>query len=136
MILAQVSDTFRFGILFLVGVFVLIMIFPFGKAWLRARFSGAPVSLSNLLGMYLRSVNMALIVDMRISAIQAGISDLTTRDLELIYLVRRSPEDVRTCVATIIEAHRAGKPIAVNQVMRNHFGLGNDDRASAKNNDA
>lgn len=128
MILAEYSELLWFGvggILLLMGTFIVIVVLSFGKLWLRARFSGASVGFSSLIGMFLRKVNMALIVDMRISAVQAGISDLSTRDLESIYLVRRSPEDVRTCVTALITAHKADLPITVKILQEHLFAGGN-----------
>ncbi|MCZ6682007.1 MAG: flotillin-like protein FloA [Planctomycetota bacterium] len=113
-------------------VFVVIAIFVaaltflvFGRLWLRARFSGAPVPFSALIGMLLRRVNAGLIIDLRISAIQAGVMELSTPVLESIYLVRRLPEDARTCVSALITAHKAGLPIDIDQLQAHHFAGGN-----------
>ena len=110
---------------FLLGVLFLVVILAFGKLWLRARFSGAAVGFGTLMGMFLRKVNMTLIVEKRISALQAGIAELLTATLESIYLVRRNPEDVRTCVTAMIIAHKAGLSITIDQLQSHHFAGGN-----------
>ena len=57
----------------------------FGKLWLQARLSGAPISFAELIGMTLRKVNIKTIVVSRITAVQAGI-DLSTAQLETHHL--------------------------------------------------
>ena len=110
---------------FLVALLLLILVLAFGKLWVRARFSGAPVGFGSLLGMFLRKVNMSLIVDKRISAMQAGIPQLPTEVLESIYLVQRSPEDVAICVNALIVAHKAGMPFTIDDLQAHHFAGGN-----------
>ena len=102
------------------GLFV-----KFGSLWLKARFSGAPVSFLTLFGMMLRKVSAQLIVDARISAVQAGISELDTRDLESIYLIRRQANDVRMCVDSMITAHKANLPISIADLQSHLFAGGN-----------
>ena len=112
--------------IFFVGALALVMVvLAFGKLWLRAKFSGAPVSFSSLLGMFLRRVNMAMIVDARISATQAGILGLTTTMLESIFLVRRRPDDVKLCVTALITAYKAGVSITIEQLQSHLFAGGN-----------
>ncbi|MFH1417910.1 MAG: flotillin-like FloA family protein [Planctomycetota bacterium] len=113
------------AIVFVVALALVMVVLAFGKLWLRAKFSGAPVSFSSLLGMFLRRVNMAMIVDARISATQAGILDLSTTTLESIFLVRRRPDDVRLCVTSLITAHMASVPITIQQLQSHHFAGGN-----------
>lgn len=105
---------------------VVVMIFiAFGRLWLKARFSGAPVSFFVLFGMFMRRVSASLIVDMRISAIQAGIPEMFTSDLESVFLVRRSADDVRICVSSLIMAHKAGLPITIADLQSHLFAGGN-----------
>ncbi|MCG8409136.1 MAG: flotillin-like FloA family protein [Phycisphaerales bacterium] len=128
MVLADIGNIVWFGLIalmILLGTAIVIVVLSFGKLWLRARFSGAYVGFTTLMGMFLRKVNMALIVDMRISAIQAGIPELSTRDLESIYLVRRNTEDVRTCVTALITAHKAELPVTIRLLQEHHFAGGN-----------
>lgn len=107
----------------LVLAFVLVVL-AFGKLWLRARFSGAPVSFGSLVGMFMRRVNASLIVDARISATQAGVVDLETPAIESIFLVRRNTNDVLACVTGIITAHKAGLPITIDELQAHLFAGG------------
>ncbi len=130
LMLAQknVGDFVTWGIaaILFVAAFALVMVvLAFGKLWLRAKFSGAPVSFFSLMGMFLRRVNMAMIVDARISATQAGILDLTTTMLESIFLVRRRPDDVKLCVTSLITAYKAGVAITIEQLQSHLFAGGN-----------
>ena len=62
-------------ILLVVGllvVFVLLLIFlKFFKLWIQAYFSGAKISLFELIGMWLRKVNANVIVHGKIAMVQA-----------------------------------------------------------------
>lgn len=124
----DVSQYLWYGVTFVFFILILVIamvVLAFGKLWLRARFSGAPVGFGALVGMFLRRVNASLIVDARISAVQAGITGLSTSQLESVYLVRRNPEDVRICVTGIITAHKAGLPIDIDQLQSHMFAGGN-----------
>src|SRR2546428_12127308 len=67
--------------LYLVGIAVLavfgfvfaIILFNFFGIWLRARIANAPVGMGKMIGMRLRRVPVGLIVDNRITAVEAGI---------------------------------------------------------------
>jgi uncharacterized protein YqfA (UPF0365 family) len=88
----------------LIIIFVLIFIFgllilAYGRMWLQAKLSGAPISVGELIGMTLRRVDARIIVQSRITAVQAGL-DLTRRDLESHYLAGgRVPNVVRALIA-------------------------------------
>ncbi len=86
------------GVLILVGLF-----FYFLKIWVQAWMSGARVSLFSLLGMKLRRVPPALIVEARIRLVKAGL-DLDTDALEAHYL---SGGDVDQVVNALIAADKA-----------------------------
>jgi len=107
-------------LLFILGLIVA----RFLKLWIQALSSGAKVSFFDLIGMWLRNVYPKLIVTARISAVQAGI-DLNTRDLESIFLVRRDPSDVMTCVNALIIAFKANIPITIAELQAHHFAGGN-----------
>ncbi len=113
------------AILAVLLVVVALVVLTFGRLWIKARFSGAPVSFGSLVGMMLRKVSATLIVDARISAVQAGVPELSTPDLESIYLVRRRPDDVRICVAALITAHKANLPFTIADLQSHLFAGGN-----------
>ncbi|MBG9984654.1 flotillin-like protein FloA [Aerococcaceae bacterium DSM 111022] len=71
--------------------------------WVTAYFSGAKVSIGNLIGMRLRRVRPTDIVQPLIKATKAGI-DLTTDQLEAHYL---AGGNINQVVDALIAAHRA-----------------------------
>ncbi len=111
-----------------VGIVLVLAIFAvlarFISIWIQALSSGAKVSFFDLIGMSLRKVSPQLIVSARISAVQAGIEDLTTRQLESVYLVRRDPSDVMVCVNGLIIAYKANVPIGFLELQAHHFAGG------------
>ena len=104
MILAQKNPVEVIGIALLVIVilvaFVFLMLFlKFFRLWLQAKLSRADVKFSELIGMWLRKVDIKTIVLSKITGIQAGLT-LTTRDLESHFLAGgRVPNVVRALVA-------------------------------------
>lgn len=102
-----------------------VVVLTFGRLWIRAYASGARVGFLDLIGMMLRKVNATLVVNARISAVQAGIAELTTRDLECIFLVRRDAADVRTCVSGLITAHKANLAVTIADLQSHLFAGGN-----------
>lgn len=68
------------GALIIIGLFM-----HFLGVWIRALMSGAKVSLWSLVGMKLRRIQPALIVDARISMMKSGIA-ISTDELEAHYL--------------------------------------------------
>lgn len=90
------------GILVVIGIAILVfslVMLKFARMWLQAYFSRADVKLSELVGMWLRKVDMRTIVLSKITAVQAGLK-LTTNDLESHYLAGgRVPNVVRALIA-------------------------------------
>jgi uncharacterized protein YqfA (UPF0365 family) len=118
--------TWTIGAVLFIGVLAAaLIVLTFGRLWIKARFSGAPVAFGVLVGMLLRKVSASLIVDARISAVQAGIPCLSTQDLESIFLVRRQPKDVLTCVSAQIIAHKADLSYTITDLQGHMFAGGN-----------
>lgn len=96
------------GILVFFGVILLIVgVFLFGKyfnLWLRAFVSRAQINPLTLVFMSLRKVNPNVIVDAKITAVQAGLAKISTRSLEAHYL---AGGNVTKVVRALIAAHRA-----------------------------
>jgi len=93
-----------FLILAVFALGIVVIIANFFGVWIRALVAKAPVSIMSLIGMRLRRVPIAQIVDYRITAVKAGIqvsSDL----LEAHYLAGGSPAHV---VIALIAAKKAG----------------------------
>ncbi len=82
----------------LIGAFI-----AYGSLYIRALLSGCRVSLANLIGMRLRGVNPATIVDARIMATKAGLP-LAADQLETHYLARGN---VLRVVMSLIAASKA-----------------------------
>ncbi len=92
----------------LIALVVVIVIFmviaQFFTLWLQAFMARANVSFWSLIGMRLRKVDSRQIVQAKITAVQAGLEELTTEMLESHYLAGgRVPNVVRAMIA----AHRA-----------------------------
>lgn len=92
---------------FFVVVVGLIVVFLFGKyfnLWLRAFVTRAKIDPFTLVFMSLRKVNPNIIVDAKISAVQAGLTDIPTRAYEAHYL---AGGNIKRVVRALIAAHRA-----------------------------
>ena len=111
-------------VLGVVGLIIAAIVGHFLKIWIQALSSGAHVSFFDLIGMSLRKVPPAFIVEKRISAVQAGIEELSTTDLESVFLVRRDGNDVQHCVQALIIAHKASIPITFADLQAHHFAGG------------
>ncbi len=89
-------------VLIVIGIAALIgaaLFIKFFRLWLQAKLSRADVKFSELIGMWLRKVDIKTIVLSKITAIQAGI-ELSTQDLESHYLAGgRVPNVVRALIA-------------------------------------
>jgi len=86
-------------ILIIAALVFLLLVIKFFRLWLQAKLSRADVRFSELIGMWLRKVDIRTIVISKITAVQAGLS-LTTRDLESHYLAGgRVPNVVRALIA-------------------------------------
>src|SRR3954447_23083023 len=92
------------GLLALVGFILLIIILNFFSVWIRALFSGAKVTFTELIALRLRNVPVGLIVDNRITAVKSGL-DVTIDDLSTHYLAGGNIEMV---VLALIAAKKAG----------------------------
>ena len=101
------------GLVVVLGLIALVFFLlaaKFFRLWLQAKLSRADVKFSELIGMWLRKVDIRTIVLSKITAVQAGLS-LTTRDLESHYLAGgRVPNVVRALIA----ANRANIDLSLN----------------------
>ncbi|TDU72821.1 uncharacterized protein YqfA (UPF0365 family) [Prosthecobacter fusiformis] len=95
----------------IVALILFLIVAKFFNLWLRARISNAPVSIVNLLAMYLRGVPNALIVDTRITSAKAGLK-IGTDQLEAHYL---AGGEVTHVVLSLIAADKAGIPLDFNR---------------------
>jgi uncharacterized protein YqfA (UPF0365 family) len=113
-----VADDSAVGIAFILALvfFAILVIAVFlhfvpVPLWIRALASGVRVSFLTLIGMRLRKVNPAAIVDPLITAHKAGIA-LNSNELEAHFL---SGGNVQRVVNALISADKAGIPLAFKQ---------------------
>ena len=88
----------------LFGLVFLVLFGRYFKLWLRAFFSRGKVAPHSLIFMSLRKVNPNIIVDSKITAVQAGLQGITTEQLEAHYL---AGGNLRNVVRALIAAERA-----------------------------
>lgn len=113
-------EPLHIGIIVVVGlfaVFAVIVGLMYGAIWFQAYMSNANISMWSLIGMSLRQVDARLIVQAKITAVQAGIGSeretgITTRRLEAHYLAGGSVPNV---IRAIIAAHRADLNLLFDQ---------------------
>ena len=92
------------GFLVLLGLIFLVLFIRYFKLWLRAFVTRARISPLAIVVMALRKVNPQTIVDAKISAVQAGLTEISTGAMEAHYL---AGGNVVKCVRALIAAHRA-----------------------------
>ncbi len=92
------------GILVLVGLLFLFLFVRYFKLWLRAFVTRARISPLAIVVMGLRKVNPTAIVDAKISAVQAGLQDISTAAMEAHFL---AGGNLQRCIRALIAAHRA-----------------------------
>ena len=95
---------FALAALFLVAFVAFVVVINFFSVWIRALFSGARVTFTELIALRLRKVPVGLIVDNRITAVKSGL-DVTIDDLSTHYLAGGNVEMV---VLALIAARKAG----------------------------
>ena len=74
------------GVAGAIALVILLVIAQFFRLWLQAYLNRAGVRMTNLIGMYLRKVEMTTVVFAKIQLVKSGIHDMTVNDLESHYL--------------------------------------------------
>lgn len=90
------------GVLLIAALVVFIIIVPV-KIWFRALISGAHISMSRLVGMKLRKIEINMIVEAYVAARKAGLT-IDINELETHYM---AGGDVLKVVNALISAHSA-----------------------------
>lgn len=90
------------AILIIIGVFVFFYFVPI-NLWITAMFSGVSVGIGSLIGMRLRKVPPALVVNNLIKSRKAGLN-ITTTEIETHYLARGN---VNAVIDALISADKA-----------------------------
>jgi uncharacterized protein YqfA (UPF0365 family) len=88
----------------LVGLMLFVLFLKYFKLWLRSFVTRARIGPFNLVFMSLRKVNPNIIVDSKITLVQAGLTGISTEAMEAHYL---AGGNVRRVVQALIVAHRA-----------------------------
>lgn len=94
------------GLLLVFGLFIVMV--NFGRLYIMAWFAGVRVGIFELIGMWMRGVNASAIVNTKIQAWKAGLTEITTEDLETHYLARGRVPNV---VHALVSAQRANIPM-------------------------
>lgn len=92
------------GLAVLVGFVLFVILFRYLNLYVQCVLTGADVGLFEMVAMSLRKVDVKTIVRAKITAVQAGLRDITTRDLEAHYL---AGGNVTRVVTSRIKATRA-----------------------------
>jgi uncharacterized protein YqfA (UPF0365 family) len=90
-------------VLLLFALFFLIIFISFARLWIRSLFTGANITIWELVGMRLRNVDSEMIVRQKIALVQAGVL-IETKELESHFLARGN---VPKTGAAVIAAHKA-----------------------------
>ena len=98
------------GGVFLIILITLLILVPM-KLWFRAIVSGAHISMTKLIGMKMRKVDVKQIVPIYITARKAGIK-ITIEELETHYM---AGGDIERVVKALVAAHSANMDLSVNQ---------------------
>lgn len=98
-----------FLVFFVVAFFALVPV----SLWFRALVSGAPVSMGRLVGMRLRKIRIAMIVDAYITGKKAGL-DINITELETHYMAKG---DVIKVINALISAHSANIELKTRTAM-------------------
>jgi len=96
----------------IVAIVVFFVIVPM-NLWFRALVSGAPISMARLVGMRLRKIKLAMIVDAFITGKKAGL-DINITELETHYMAKG---DVMRVVNALISAHSANIALSTKTAM-------------------
>lgn len=99
-------------VIFIVLFLLAIIFIPF-NLWFRALVSGAPVSFTRLIGMKMRKIRVAMIVDAYITGKKAGL-DINIETLETHFLAKG---DVIKVVNALISAHSANISLNIKTAM-------------------
>jgi uncharacterized protein YqfA (UPF0365 family) len=96
------------GVLLLIVLLVLLGVFvSYFRLWIRAVMTGARITIFDLLGMTFRHVRPSVIVQTKVMAVQAGLTDemgITSRSLEAHYL---AGGNVMLVIRSLIAASKA-----------------------------
>src|SRR5947209_6981979 len=100
----QTLQVIAWGVLGVLLLIVFVVLINFFSIWIRALFSGARVTYTELIALRLRNVPVGVVVDTRITAVKSGL-EVTIDDLSTHYMAGGNIEMV---VLALIAAKKAG----------------------------
>jgi uncharacterized protein YqfA (UPF0365 family) len=107
-VFAQDTSTLVLWVVLAIAGLILLLVLILGgryfKLWLRVWVTRARIGLLSLIVMSLQKVNPNIIVDAKIMAVQAGLTDITTQAMVAHYL---AGGNIRRVIQALIAAHRA-----------------------------
>lgn len=112
MLLAQIELVVA-GIILIFAISVLFTIAKIFNPWLQAFIARAPVSVTQIIGMRLRKVDVRVVVNSLIMATQAGVP-VSSTDLERAYL---QGVDLEKITLALIHGHREGKEFTFQELV-------------------
>ena len=95
------------AVLFVVALIFFAIFARFISLWIQCKMTGAGIPFTHLIMMTIRKVNPSVIVRAKITAVQAGLTEvypISTRDLESHYLAGGNVPNV---IRALVAAHRA-----------------------------
>ncbi len=99
-----------FGIFVLVALFMLARIFA---PWIRAYTSGVPLSVFQIIGMWLRKTDVQAVLGALVTATQAG-APVSCNEMERAYL---QGVDLEKVTLAFIQAKKKGKEITFQELV-------------------
>lgn len=104
-------DLVLYGMVAVVLLVLSLLLIAFGMIYIRALFSGAKVTLTEMIALRLRRVPLGLVVDNRIAAVRSGVP-LSVDDLSTHHL---AGGNVPMVVLALIAARKAGIRLAFDR---------------------
>lgn len=110
-------------------LFVIVIYFKIFHHYLRVHIHDLShkLGLFGIMGIQLRGTPVGFIINTLIRADTNNI-DVKPMELESIYLVRRSPDDVNTCIDVLIEINSSNQRNELARIQEMHFyGISKED---------
>ncbi len=91
--------------LLIVGLILLMIFFSFVRLWIQSFLARAGIGFIDMVRMKLLNIDYGMITRQKIALVQAGVTNVSTKDMEAHILSRGSVPKV---AAAVIAAHKAG----------------------------
>jgi uncharacterized protein YqfA (UPF0365 family) len=101
------------GVFLILALSIVVTVAQIFTPWLQAFMAGAPVSVTQIIGMRLRKVDVRVVVNSLIMATQAGVP-VSSTDFERAYL---QGVDLEKITLALIHGHREGKEFTFQELV-------------------